>query len=188
MVEIMNCPHCQTRMMPTREGVCPACRRRIVDSDSPLVVPPATPQDAVPSPVTATITPPDQRKRPLGLSILAGLQLWMTGSYVFVMLRVMSSPELQAAVSANAGPNSMYRTLSPLITFSLMFVTALGYLSQSRLVGFWGGNILAVGSAANVLMYSAMEGFTDSALMLPKLIYPTILFLLLNLRYRDCFR
>ena len=114
-----------------------------------------------------------QRGRPRGLTVLACVQ------FLFVVA-------IAASFIART-PTGAYPILSQTLTAALMLVTAIGYLRQSHGLGFIGGNILAVGSLANILAFNASEGFQNISLHVPSMVYPALLLFLLNLRYRAAF-
>jgi hypothetical protein len=114
-----------------------------------------------------------QRGRPRGLTVLACIQ------FLFVLA-------ITAGFIART-PTGTYPILSQTLTVGLMLATAIGYLRQSYRLGFIGGNILAVGSLVNVLAFNASEGFQNITLHVPSMVYPALLLLLLNLRYRAAF-
>ncbi len=111
--------------------------------------------------------------RPIGLTILAIIQ--------FILC--------VAVLAAFAGPRSfgLYGVLSPIITAVLLAGSAIGYLRRDYKFGFIGGNVLGIGSIANILIFSAVQGFQNFAINIPSLIYPVVLLGLLNLRYKDAF-
>lgn len=111
--------------------------------------------------------------RPTGLTVLAVIQ------FIFCI----------ALLAAFATPSRLgvYGVLSPLITGLLMVGSGIGYLRQDYKLGFIGGNILGIGSFANILIFSMVQGFENFAVHIPSLIYPVVLLGLLNLRYKDAF-
>ncbi len=111
--------------------------------------------------------------RPTGLTVLAVIQ------FVFCIA-------LLAAFATSPGL-SVYGVLSPLITGLMMVGSGFGYLRQDYKLGLIGGNILGIGSLANILIFSTVQGFENFAVHIPSLIYPVVLLGLLNLRYKDAF-
>ena len=111
--------------------------------------------------------------RPTGLTVLAVIQ------FVFCIA-------LLAAFATSPGL-SVYGVLSPLITGLMMVGSGIGYLRQDYKLGLIGGNILGIGSLANILIFSTVQGFENFAVHIPSLIYPVVLLGLLNLRYKDAF-
>ena len=111
--------------------------------------------------------------RPTGLMVLAVIQFVLC----IGLLIVFAAPRSL----------SLYGVLSPLITGVLMVGSAIGYLRRNYNLGFVGGNILGIGSIANILMFNAVAGFENFIAHVPSLIYPIVLLSLLNLRYKDAF-
>ena len=111
--------------------------------------------------------------RPTGLMVLAVIQ------FVFCIALL--------AVLATSPRLGVYGVLSPLITSLLMVGSGIGYLRQDYKLGFVGGNILGIGSLANILIFNTVQGFENFAVHIPSLIYPVVLLGLLNLRYKDAF-
>jgi hypothetical protein len=192
-MNIVKCPLCGTAVALMADGACPACRRVV----STLVVPNSSTPDDAPSArvdlLLATDDPfarsPGETGVPTGLKVLATIQLFFIAAFAFVCLRMLTSPSINAAVHAETGPTwSVYQILSPLITYTLMGLSAYGYLERSRVLGYWCGNALAVGSILNILAFNASEGFARFPLHVPSLVYPVVLFCLLNTRYRNVFR
>ncbi len=112
-------------------------------------------------------------RRPIGLTVLAVIQFILT----------------VGVLAAFASPRSLgvYGTISPVMTGIVMVVSAIGYLRRNYYLGFICGNILGIGSIANILIFNAAQGFTNFAIYIPSMIYPVVLLALLNLRYRDAF-
>lgn len=54
-------------------------------------------------------------------------------------------------------------------------------------LGYVIGNVLGVFSILNILVFNLMSGFQNFSMHIPSLVYPVVLLLLLNLRYREDF-
>lgn len=78
----------------------------------------------------------------------------------------------------------LYGVLSPLVTAVVLVISAVGYLKRHYRMGFVGGNILGVGSIANVVIFNAIFSSGDFSTHVPSLIYPLVLLALLNFRYK----
>ena len=113
-------------------------------------------------------------RRPVGLFVLAVIQFIFT---VLLIVGLIISPALGA-----------YAIISPVATGIVMVVSAIGYLRRNFYLGFVGGNILGFGSLANILIFNIIQGFANFALYIPSLVYPIVLLVLLNFRYKDSFR
>jgi hypothetical protein len=122
--------------------------------------------------MTEAIETPSDR-RPVGLVVLACIQFFF-GAVAL------------AALAAPLGPG-LYAILSPLITGIAMVATGIGYLRRSWTLGFLGGNILAFGTLANILVFNLLEGFANFPIHLPSMVYPVLLLAFLNLRYKPAF-
>ncbi|MFO0952957.1 MAG: hypothetical protein U0835_17755 [Isosphaeraceae bacterium] len=153
------CPNCRVQLPAARGESCEACGADLVA--------------ALGRPI---------RERPTGLTVLATLQFLFGASIVYGFLRLADGA---------AGPQGFtftsYSFISSAFTLFLLVTSAAGYLSQNRLFGYWGGNLLAVGSIANILCYSLLNDFAQLPLRLPGLAYPAVLLFLLNFRYRNAF-
>ncbi len=115
-----------------------------------------------------------QRDRPVGLVVLACIQFFF-GAVALLSLGITS--EVAGA----------YGVLSPLLTGAAMVATGIGYLQMRWGLGFVGGNVLALGSLGNILVFNALEGFANLPRHVPSMIYPVVLLALLNLRYKSVF-
>ena len=100
----------------------------------------------------------------------------------------VSSELMQAELKRQGVTITAYTVVSLLITSTVLIASGAGYLSQNRLLGFWGGNFLAVGLIANVMVHNVHEGFAQFPLYIPSLFFPIILLFLLNLYFRKDFR
>lgn len=127
-------------------------------------------------------------RRPTGLTVLAMIQLLFFGSMVFSLLVVLGSDGRGERADGVRIQLSNYQLLSFSITATLLFLSAMGFLAQNRILGYWGGNLLAIGSVANILAHNASERFVNFDMHVMSLIYPVFLFFALNLYYRKSFR
>ncbi len=100
----------------------------------------------------------------------------------------IGSQTVQAEMQRQGVTMTAYTILSLLSTFLLLIASGAGYLSQNRILGYWGGNLLAVGLIANIMFHNFQEHFTRFSRHLPILLYPIVLLLLLNLHFRKEFR
>lgn len=98
----------------------------------------------------------------------------------------MGSTQLRAEVEAMGAKFNSWQIASSLISMLLLVITALGYLSQSRVLGYWLGSALALGSV--VMGFVAMGLYGHVLLQIPGLLYWSVVFALLNTSYRKAFR
>ena len=73
-----------------------------------------------------------------------------------------------------------------LVLAGMALVSAYGFLRQHYFMGLVVGNVFALGAIAYILLYNAFEGSFAYANWMG-LIYPVVLLLLLDLRYKRCF-
>lgn len=125
-----------------------------------------------------------EKKRPIGLTIFAVINFFfaLIVSLGF-MLRFLFE-EIRIAV-----PFTPYTVLSPLITITLMVLSGIGFLKMKWGLGYVLGNIFTVGALLNIVLGWAFAGLSTSfVLHIPSMIYPLVLLLFLNLKYKDCFK
>lgn len=196
-MEPMTCPNCGTRVAPKADGTCPACLRSMTEgSASQTAFDANDPQAALAASRRAAEASflrecgsEAMHRRPTGLTALALIQFFFAASVGCGYLMIsFPSPEFRGIFRLARDVNPVYMILSPLITELLLVSSAGGYLSQNRVYGYWGGNVLAVWSIANLVIYGVLHEFPGIWWIGIKLIYPTVLLCLLNRYYRNAFR
>ena len=120
----------------------------------------------------------EKPKRPIGLLILAGINVFLSLSYVMMALAPPSvrddMPPLNPASKAHA-----------VATALLLLISALGFLQQSKRIGFMLGNFVGVWLAVSAVVLGIVNQlFTASV---PTLIYSTALLIALNVHYKTAF-
>ncbi len=123
-------------------------------------------------------------KRPTGLTVFAVI------NFIFVAIMLMSLIAIITSLSLREQTNlgiSAYTILSPLITAILMLVSGIGFLKLNYRAGFVCGNVLCVLSIANILLFNLLNGFQDFSMHIPSMVYPSILLIMLNFRYKNSF-
>lgn len=167
-MEPTTCPNCGTWVAPKADGTCPAClhsmsegsaRRTPFDSEEPQAVLAAS-RRAAESSFLRECGSEAMHSRPTGLTVLAVLQFLFAASLGCGILMIYSpSSEFRGLLRLAGNVNPVYKILSPLITELLLVASAGGYLSQNRFYGYWGGNVLAGWSIANLVAYCVLHEF-----------------------------
>lgn len=183
-MEPTTCSSCGTWVAPKADGTCPACGSPI-GKDGQTTSPAHSPEAARAS-FLREAGSERMHGRPTGLTVLAVFQIIAAAGSCLGLLRLVSSPQLRAEVEAVAGTVGMWQVLFSFTGMLLVLITAFGYISQSRVWGYWLGNLAAVGSVAIAIVSIASRG--QPLLHIPGLFYWTVVFLLLNFYYRNAFR
>lgn len=138
------------------------------------------------------------RARPTGLLALGIINfvlaaicfLWSMSyicAYYIGVLRATSMAIEGGDVGGLGGDVSYYAVLSPLLTGILLTISGIGFFKVSYRWGYIGGNVFAVLSLINVLLGGILLSGSPAA-HVPSMIYPIVLLVLLNGRYRKVFR
>ena len=170
-------------MVPKHDGTCPACQQAFV-AQAELPVPRDQSSTGADDPLSRLMSKSRTQcvsRRPHGLTALAVIQFVFASSIAYSFWLLFAGRLQGVGITP-------YRVLSPLVTIVLLVASGWGYLTRSRLLGYWGGNVLGVSSILNIVVHNALEGFVRLPLHLPSLVYPIVLLCLLQLRYRDAFR
>ena len=123
-------------------------------------------------------------RRPTGLTVFAVINFIFAGVVLLGFVVTLLSTMLP--LKTGEFP-SAYRILSPLVTAVLLVASGIGFLKLSYRAGFVGGIVLCVLSLGNVIVFNALRGFSGFLLHIPSMVYPTLLLLMLTLRYRTVF-
>ncbi|MFP4473340.1 MAG: hypothetical protein ACLFPX_05640 [Candidatus Omnitrophota bacterium] len=79
---------------------------------------------------------------------------------------------------------ALYAVLSPLVAGILLIISGIGLLQVDWVKGYLLGNVFAAGAILNLIVFSI---FVRPGFPLPGMIYPLILLILLNTRYKRVF-
>ena len=115
-------------------------------------------------------------KRPAGLTFFAIVNFIFGGVALHSLIISLLLPAEYPQFSVPATP---YNIIALSLTGTLLVVSGFGFLKLHYKMGFLVGSAFCLLSIANVL---AMEGFAH--ITKPKLIYPVILFITLNVKYK----
>ncbi|HEY3964734.1 MAG TPA: hypothetical protein VGM05_09315 [Planctomycetaceae bacterium] len=188
-----TCVNCGTYVIPMADGSCPACQR-----PANAAVAPAGASDgsqlesqASKSARQALLEPESSSHaahRPKGLVVLAVLQFVFAAASLLSLFMAIGSPTMQAEMQRQGVTMDAYTILSLLGTFLLLIASGAGYLSQNRILGYWGGNLLAIGLIANIMIHNFQEHFARFSRHIPSLFYPIVLLFVLNVHFRKEFR
>ena len=123
-------------------------------------------------------------KRPTGLTVFAVINFIFAGLMALSLIATVSSSSLreQAGVTLSA-----YTILSPTITTILLIVSGVGFLRVSYRAGFLCGMAFTILSLGNIMYFNAMNQFSGFLLHVPSMVYPTVLLLMLTLKYKQKF-
>ena len=124
------------------------------------------------------------KRRPTGLTVFAIINFVFAGITMLSFLVAILSPLLRDQAGL---PLSLYTILSPLGTVTLLVISGVGFLKMSYRGGFVCGIAFCVLSLANIIVFNALQGFQGFLLHVPSMIYPTLLLLMLTLRYKQAF-
>jgi hypothetical protein len=181
-------------VLPKPGGTCPACQCAIS-----LAAPaPITKEESDAAPVVSKVehvasivrrlqAEEAAHRLPAGLVLLALIQFGFAAlagiRFVHKFGTVVEPTEPQAEVGW-AVANLIVRAL---LALGLLIFSGIGYLARSRIYGYWGGNILAVGWIGAVVINFARHGFAFITYFDLGVLYPLLLLLVLNLHYRTRF-
>jgi len=124
------------------------------------------------------------RKRPTGLTIFAVINFLFAGGLGLSLLVTLASPALREQTGLSL---SAYTILSPLLTAALLIVSGVGFLKLDYRAGFVCGITFCLLALGNIVVFNALHGFKGFILHIPSMIYPTLVLLMLTLRYRPAF-
>lgn len=123
------------------------------------------------------------QKRPTGLIVLAIIN-FVSAFLSVIGLLALLSPQLLEQAGLKITP---YTILSPLLTGVLLLISGIGFIKVDYKLGFISGNIFGVLALANILIGGIVIG-KGLLIYIPSMIYPIVLLLLLNLRYKKYFK
>ncbi len=115
-------------------------------------------------------------ERPGGLTALGIVNFVFAGLTGFSFL-----------IGLGAISHSAYTIASPLITIALMVVSGIGFMIMSYRLGYLGGNAFGVLSILNILVYMFTFAGQNFLVHIPSLIYPTIVLILINTKFKKYF-
>ncbi|OVE76490.1 hypothetical protein BVX98_05790 [bacterium F11] len=125
----------------------------------------------------------EKKKRPVGLIVLAVIN-FVLAFFGGVFILLLYSRSLLSAGGLSLNP---YTLFSPLVTSILLVVSGIGFIDMSRKMGYFTGNAFCILSILNIFIFNATQGFSQFATHLPSLVYPIVLFSLLNFKYKRYF-
>lgn len=125
----------------------------------------------------------ENKKRPTGLIVLAVI------NFIFAFLSLtglllLFSPQILEQAGLKINP---YTILSPLFTGVLLIISGIGFIKVDYKIGFIGGNVFGVFALGNIFIGGILLG-KGLLIHIPSMIYPLVILLLLNLRYKKCFQ
>ena len=123
------------------------------------------------------------KKRPVGLTVLAVINFLFAAGCLLGLLITVASPSLRE----QTGISLSYTFLSPLVTASLLTISGIGFLRRAYRAGFLCGLAFCILSLGNIVIFNALRGFGGFLLHIPSMVYPTVLLLMLTLRYQPAF-
>lgn len=124
-------------------------------------------------------------KRPTGLTIFAVINFIFAALVLISLFTMLTSPEFQKTSGLVV---SAYTVLSPLLTGILLIISGVGFILQSYRAGYICGILFCILSLGNILAFNVISGFEGFALHIPSMVYPTLLLLMLTLKYKQAFK
>ncbi len=125
------------------------------------------------------------KKRPIGLTVFAVINFIFGG---FCLLGLFVTMVLWPGLRQQAGLSLSYSIVSPLLTATFLIISGIGFLKLSYRTGFVCGVVFCVLSLVNILVFNALRGFQGFLIHIPSMVYPTLLFLMLTLKYKRVFQ
>ena len=124
----------------------------------------------------------EDKKRPTGLIVLAVI------NFIFAFLSLIGlltflSPQLLELAGIKL---TLYTILSPILTGALLIISGIGFIKVDYKLGFIGGNVFGALALVNIMIGGVILG-KGLLIHAPSMIYPIVLLLLLNIRYKKYF-
>ena len=124
----------------------------------------------------------ENKKRPTGLIVLAVIN-FIFAFFSLIGLLAFLSPQFLEQAGITITP---YTILSPILTGALLIISGIGFIKVDYKLGFISGNIFGGLALVNIMIGGVILG-KGLLIHIPSMIYPIVLLLLLNLRYKKYF-